>query len=55
MMTKAEADEILSYVAQNILSPMAFDHRPASEVWEEMIKTPFSSLCKFVNKKVDKP
>ena len=53
-MTKIEADEILAYVAQNILSPMAFDERKASEVWEEMIGTPFSTLCKKVYEKVEK-
>lgn len=54
-MTKQEADNILSYVAQNILSPMAFDSRPTSETWEIMIGAPFSNLCKYVNKMVDKP
>lgn len=51
-MTKQEADEILQYVAQEILSPIAFDKRPASEVWEELIGSPFSQLCKIVNEKV---
>ena len=54
-MTKENANEILSYVAQEILSPMAFDERPASEVWEELTKAPFSKLCKIVNEKVEKP
>ncbi len=48
-MTKEDANEILSYVAQEILSPMAFDERPASEVWAELTKAPFSKLCKIVN------
>ena len=52
-MTKIEADEILQYVAQEILSPMAFDNRPASKVWEELIKSPFSKLCKIVNERVE--
>ena len=51
-MTRAEADEILEYVAQNILSPMAFDDRKASEVWEEMIGEPFNKLCKKVFEKI---
>lgn len=51
-MTKQEADEILQYVAQKILSPMAFDERPASEVWKELIGSPFSKLCRIVNEKV---
>lgn len=54
-MTRQEADDILGYVAQNILSPMAFDGRPTSETWKIMIGTPFSNLCKYVNKMVDKP
>ena len=54
-MTKQEADNILSYVAQNILSPMAFDSRPTSETWKTMIGVPFNNLCKYVNKMVDKP
>lgn len=54
-MTRQEADNILEYVAQNLLSPMAFDGRPTSETWEIMIGTPFHNLCKYVNKMVDKP
>ena len=53
-MTKIEADEILQYVAQELLSPMAFDNRPASEVWEEMTKEPFNELCKIIYKKIEK-
>lgn len=51
-MTKTEADEILEYVAKHILSPMAFDNRKASEVWEEMIDEPFGKLCKKVYEKI---
>ena len=32
-MTKQEIDEVASYVAQNIISPLAFDDTPAREVW----------------------
>lgn len=53
-MTKNDATEILCYVAQEILSPMAMDKRPASEVWEELIKDPFNKLCRLVNAKVEK-
>jgi hypothetical protein len=53
-MTKIEADEILQYVAQELLSPMAFGNRPASEVWEEMTKEPFNELCKIIYKKIEK-
>ena len=48
MITKNEADEILSYVAQNIISPLAFDERPASEVWLELSGEKFNELCQFV-------
>lgn len=32
-MTREEADEVLTYVAQNIISPLAFDETPAKEIW----------------------
>ena len=53
-MTKVEAEEILYYVAKHILSPMAFDNRPAKVVWEDLIGEPFNGLCKIVNEKVEK-
>ena len=51
-MTREEADEILMYVAQEIISPYAFDVRMGSEIWGEMASTKFNELCKFVNEKV---
>ena len=48
MITRNEADEILSYVAQNLISPLAFDERKASEVWLELSGNKFNELCKFV-------
>ena len=53
-MTKNDAKEILCYVAQEILSPMIADNRPASEVFEELIRDPFNKLCGLVMKKVEK-
>ena len=47
-MTKNEREEILCYIAQEIISPLAFDERPAKEVWLELIGEKFNSLCKFV-------
>ena len=47
-MTKEQKDEILGYVAQELLSPLAFDNRPASEVWQELIGEPFNKLCRLV-------
>ena len=54
MTNHEKADEILSYVAQNIISPMAFDERPASEIWLEMSGEKFNELCEFVYKTLDK-
>jgi len=48
MITRNNADEILSYIAQNLISPLAFDERPASEVWLEMSGEKFNQLCKFM-------
>lgn len=56
-MTKEQSDAILGYVAQNIISPLAFDERPASKVWEELTKEPFNNLVKLVKsfeKTIDK-
>ena len=48
MITRNEADEILSYVAQNLISPLAFDERSANEVWLEMSGEKFNELCAFI-------
>jgi hypothetical protein len=48
-MTKDEREEILCYIAQEIISPLAFDERPAKEVWLELSGTKFNSLCEFVS------
>lgn len=47
-MTKEQKDEILCYVAQEILSPLATDDRTASEAWKELIGEPFNKLCRLV-------
>ena len=54
MLTREQADEILAYVAQELISPLAFDERPAHEIWLELTGEPFSKLCKMVYKLVDK-
>ena len=46
-LTEEQKNEILCYVAQKLLSPMATDERPAKEVWEELIGEPFNQLCKI--------
>lgn len=54
MTNKEKADAILSYVAQEIISPLAFDNRPAEIVWSEMTGEKFNKLCDFVRKTLDK-
>ena len=51
-MTRQEADEILTYVAQNIISPLAFDNTPAKEVWLRLSGEEFNKLCAFVRGKI---
>ena len=55
MITKKEADEILSYIAQNIISPLAFDERKANEVWLELSGIKFNELCAFVAEMTKRP
>ena len=54
MTNKEKADEILSYVAHNIIAPLALEHRTAIEVFEEITQAPFNKLCKFVRETLDK-
>lgn len=46
-MTRKEAEDILCYVAQNIISPLAFDETPAKEVWLKLSGDDFNKLCEF--------
>ena len=55
MITRKEANEILSYIAQNIISPLAFDERKAKDVWLELSGEKFNKLCAFVNEMVKTP
>ena len=48
-MTKEEATDILCYVAQEIISPLAFNEKIGSEIWEELTSEKFNKLCKFVH------
>lgn len=52
-MTRKEAEDILCYVAQKIISPLAFDKTPAKEVWLRLSGDDFNKLCKFVFDKVE--
>ena len=54
MITKDTADEILAYIAQKIISPLAFDDRPASEVWLELSGEKFNELCAFVREMIER-
>ena len=53
-MTQYEADNILSYVAQNIIFPLAFDPTPAKEVWLRLSGKDFNELCSFVQTFIEK-
>lgn len=52
-MTREQADEILHYVAESLLSPLSHDERPAKEAWLGLTSEPFSKLVAMVNKCVD--
>lgn len=54
MLTKEQANEILCYVAEEILSPMVYTDISASEYWEQVTGEPFSKLCGIVNKYTEK-
>jgi hypothetical protein len=55
MLTREQADKILAYVAQELISPFAFDDRPAYEIWLELTsRQPFNKLCEMVYALVDK-
>lgn len=53
-MTKETAEEILAYVAQNLIAPLCEDERPAKEVWFEMCGATFNNLCAFVYQMIEK-
>ena len=55
MLTREQADEILGYVASELISPMAFDDKPAKEYWLEASGEKFNKLCEIVYKNVEKP
>lgn len=55
MLTEEQAYEILGYVANELISPMAFDERPAKEYWLEASSEKFNKLCEIVYNNVEKP
>jgi hypothetical protein len=48
--THNEVTKVLSYVAQNIISPLAFDDTPAKEVWLRLSGEEFNKFCEFMYK-----
>ena len=52
-MTREQADKILGYIVENILSPLALDERPAKDAWLELTSEPFNTLVAMVNECVD--
>lgn len=53
-MTQELADKILNYVAEEILSPMVLDKRPAYQVGAELTAEPFNKLCKMIYENIEK-
>lgn len=51
---KAQMDEILSYIAENFVSPLCFDNRPAKEVYLEHSGEKFNDLVAFCYNLIDK-
>lgn len=49
-MTRQEMDTILSYSAQNFISPLCFDKRPAKEIWLEHSGEKFRALYQLMTK-----
>lgn len=55
MLTKKQAEDILCFVAQEILSPMAFRQDiTASDYWLEKTGDTFNRLCALVHKYTEK-
>lgn len=48
-MTKKEVDEVLHYVAKEIISPLCHDKRTGDEIWDEMIGAPFNKFVTFMH------
>lgn len=47
-MTRNEADIILSYIAQNFISPLCFDEREAKDIYLEYSGEKFNELVSLV-------
>lgn len=53
-MTKAEADEILGYVANEMISPLCFSDKSAKDAYLDLSGKTFNDLCAFVYTMVEK-
>lgn len=51
-MTKEEATEILCYIAQDFLEPLALSDDITEELRHTMCGDQFNALCKFIHGKV---
>lgn len=47
-MTRQEVEEVLSYVAQKIISPLSNDKTPARDVWLRLSGDDFNKFCDFM-------
>ena len=52
-MTKQEADEILSYIAREIISPLANETKQAREAWMHLSGIGFNQLVGFMYNMLD--
>ena len=52
-MTKEECDAVLTYVAQNIISPLSNDTTPARDVWYRLSGEDFNKFCTFMRNMIE--
>ena len=50
-MTRAEADKILCYLAQEWVSPLCFadENKTVRDVYDELSSTKFNEVCRLIN------
>lgn len=47
---RAVADEILGYIAQEMISPLCFKEGTMADAFKELSSTSFNNLCRFIAK-----
>lgn len=52
-LTQTQIDEILSYIANNFISPLCFDKRPTKEIYLEYSGKKFNDLVAFCRDLLD--